>query len=267
MAADQIINRLLDFTQGAFHSDVVIDQNLARCKNSQLQYKMAIEFAELVRSLPGNPVFPNLDLNRFVQSLQRRHDQQEDFLSMVEANQYQPPTFSNTTLLQQQREHQQHSPPLSLQGQGQGSPSTSSYSPTPCSSDPFVGPAPPHELKIVLPWSIPSFDDKAVVVFGCDEAKSALHDAISLPLTVPASFLTGIRAMGSDAILLHGPPGTGKTSLARHTSVDFQLPLLVVTPGMLVRQVVARRGFFDTAGSDPFFSSSLFILIGQQMGG
>ena len=213
-----------------------IDNDLARCKNSQLQYKMAIEFAELVRSLPGSPVFPNLDLNHFVQSLQRRHDQQEEFLGMVEANHYQPPTFSNTTLLQHQQREQQHSPldspPLSLQGQGQGSPSTSSYSPTTCSSayEEVDG-------ELVLPWSIPSFDDKAVVVFGCDEAKSALHDAISLPLNVPASFLTGIRAMGNDAILLHGPPGTGKTSLARHTSVDFQLPLLVVTPGMLVRKV------------------------------
>jgi SpoVK/Ycf46/Vps4 family AAA+-type ATPase len=85
-----------------------------------------------------------------------------------------------------------------------------------------------------LQWSIPDDMQVSKPVFGCEDAKKALNDAISLPLEVPARMLTGIRSISSSGILLHGPPGTGKTSLARQASIDFHLPLLVVTPGMVV---------------------------------
>jgi len=54
-----------------------------------------------------------------------------------------------------------------------------------------------------------TFDDIA----GCEEAKTALHEAVQLPLALPELF-TGITSPWR-AVLLYGPPGTGKTLLAR----------------------------------------------------
>jgi len=110
---------------------------------------------------------------------------------------------------------------------------------------------PPHQL---LNCVIPDEMTVAAPVFGCCDAKTALHDAISLPLTVPSSFLQGIRASGASGILLHGPPGTGKTSLANQASINFSLPLLVVTPGMVVSKWMGDserniQNIFDSARS------------------
>ena len=54
-----------------------------------------------------------------------------------------------------------------------------------------------------------TFEDIA----GCADAKTALHEAVQLPLALPELF-TGITSPWR-AVLLYGPPGTGKTMLAR----------------------------------------------------
>ena len=60
---------------------------------------MAIEFAELIRSLPSSSVLPNMNINNFIEVLQRRADQQQNYLRMVESSQYSPPNFSNVSCI------------------------------------------------------------------------------------------------------------------------------------------------------------------------
>lgn len=62
---------------------------------------------------------------------------------------------------------------------------------------------------LALPLTIP-FDD----IGGCDDAKAALTQAIVWPLTRAAE-LRALGARATTGIVLHGPPGCGKTSLAR----------------------------------------------------
>ena len=238
----QFLERLLDYTNDAFNLDVVIDDNMNRCQSSNLNYKMSIELASLLGSFN---CLPNFNINNFISTIQRRKEQQEDYLRMSSNKQletFRPPSFppsaNHHNILSPSGSYSnsrsRSSPPFSNRSNGSnesnGSNGSSPYSQLSHISQSSQS----NDTLPTLNWSIPEELTVSNPVFGCKEAKTALHDAISLPLQVPSSFLQGIRSVGASGILLFGPPGTGKTSLVKQASIDFNLPLLVVTPGMVV---------------------------------
>ena len=65
---------------------------------------------------------------------------------------------------------------------------------------------------------------------GITLARDALEEMIRLPLMVAPHLLRGIRTPPC-SLMLHGPPGTGKTSLVKYMAAAFELPLFSIRPG------------------------------------
>lgn len=81
---------------------------------------------------------------------------------------------------------------------------------------------------------LPTFAD----VGGMEQLKAELRDTIGLILAHDQKAQTyGIRWNG---LLLHGPPGTGKTFIARAVAGEFRLNLLHVSTGDLVEGVMGQ---------------------------
>ena len=91
-------------------------------------------------------------------------------------------------------------------------------------------------------------------IIGHGQAKLRLDEAL-LPLALPPdlanSVLSGIRSSPS-SILLHGPPGTGKTKLAKAVAGEAQAAFLSVGPSDILSKFVGEseasiRGLFQDA--------------------
>ncbi|KAL7427648.1 hypothetical protein ACHAXH_002301 [Discostella pseudostelligera] len=91
-------------------------------------------------------------------------------------------------------------------------------------------------------------------IIGHGQAKLRLDEAL-LPLALPSdladSVLTGIRAAPA-SILLHGPPGCGKTKLAKAVAGEAQAAFLSVGPSDILSKFVGEseasiRGLFQEA--------------------
>jgi len=117
---------------------------------------------------------------------------------------------------------------------------------------PLAGaPAPAPALPLVHTGALPNFAH----VGGMESVKAALLDSLGLLLAFPDEAKDfGIAFNG---ILLHGPPGTGKTHLARATAGEFGLSFLHVSAGDLVSKFVGgtaenvRRAFLTAAANVP----------------
>ena len=91
-------------------------------------------------------------------------------------------------------------------------------------------------------------------IIGHGQAKLRLDEAL-LPLALPPdltdSVLTGVRAAPA-SILLHGPPGCGKSQLARAVAGESSSPLITVGPSDVLSKFVGEsersiRQLFDVA--------------------
>ena len=101
-------------------------------------------------------------------------------------------------------------------------------------------------FKVEPPQSLATFDD----VGGMDDLKRELEDSIGLVLKHPDDAERyGIEWNG---VLLHGPPGVGKTFFARATAGEYGLNLMHVSTGDLVSSLQGGSAqnidkAFDTA--------------------
>jgi transitional endoplasmic reticulum ATPase len=90
----------------------------------------------------------------------------------------------------------------------------------------------PRNFEVVPPDDLPTFVD----VGGMQDVKDQLRASIGLQLQHPEQAKEyGIAFNG---VLLHGPPGTGKSYLARAIAGEFGLSLIHVSTGDLVVGVV-----------------------------
>eukprot|EP00984_Skeletonema_dohrnii_P023095 scaffold12193_cov122-Skeletonema_dohrnii-CCMP3373.AAC.2 len=107
-------------------------------------------------------------------------------------------------------------------------------------------------------------------IIGHGQAKLRLDEAL-LPLALPPdladSVLSGIRAAPA-SILLHGPPGCGKTKLAKAVAGEAQAAYISVGPSDILSKFVgesesAIRGLFREGECDNVVSSlpSLYVVV------
>lgn len=92
-------------------------------------------------------------------------------------------------------------------------------------------------LNIKKPDDKVSFDD----IVGLDAAKSAIRDLLIDPLKNPEVYKKyGIKAGG--AILLEGPPGTGKTTFCKAAACEISVPFAEVNANSLVDSYIGKTG-------------------------
>ena len=107
-------------------------------------------------------------------------------------------------------------------------------------------------------------------IIGHGQAKLRLDEAL-LPLALPPdladSVLSGIRAAPA-SILLHGPPGCGKTKLAKAVAGEAQAAFISVGPSDILSKFVgesesAIRGLFREGECDNVVCplSSLYVVV------
>ena len=95
--------------------------------------------------------------------------------------------------------------------------------------EPFKSKSEPVEEMVVRPTN-ETLDD----VGGLESIKEALRRNVLVPLRHPHVFYQGPKALRAPrGILLHGPPGTGKTMLARALASESGVPFVALTAASL----------------------------------
>ena len=85
-----------------------------------------------------------------------------------------------------------------------------------------------HEKKILSLVTIPSEENRLKFIGGLEDVKKELKQTMILPLRNPDIFFNHPSTRPPKGILLHGPPGTGKTMLARAVATECNVPFLAL---------------------------------------
>ena len=77
-------------------------------------------------------------------------------------------------------------------------------------------------------------------VIGLEEAKAAVEDYVINPIRYPEAY--SYHFLDNKAILLEGPPGTGKTTFAKAVAKEIDQPFALVNVSALVNCLVGETG-------------------------
>lgn len=118
-------------------------------------------------------------------------------------------------------------------------------------------------IKVVVDKSITKHSNNQKILFenivGNQDAKQALYENVVLPLTFSPELkkvvFAGIRK-GAGNVLLHGPPGTGKTMLAQAAACEADAVLYSVRPSDILSKYQGEserflQNLFEEARKQP----------------
>ncbi|PRW18391.1 cell division cycle 48-like protein [Chlorella sorokiniana] len=106
-------------------------------------------------------------------------------------------------------------------------------------SRPAAGPAKRQRLHVGAMTGDTS-DAGWAAVGGLQKQKDALMEAVAWPLAHPRLFAR-LGAGGARGVLLHGPPGSGKTHLVRALAAEARLGIVVLNGGECVGEEAEKR--------------------------
>lgn len=99
-------------------------------------------------------------------------------------------------------------------------------------------------------------------VIGNNEAKKALFENVVVPIRLKdklkeGKLLVGVRKVGKNSILLHGPPGNGKSSLVQAAANEAKATLISVRPSDILSKFHGEsenilKNIFDSAEKSQF---------------
>ena len=99
-------------------------------------------------------------------------------------------------------------------------------------------------------------------VIGNNEAKKAQFENVVVPIRLKdklkeGKLLVGVRKVGKNSILLHGPPGNGKSSLVQAAANEAKATLISVRPSDILSKFHGEsenilKNIFDSAEKSQF---------------
>ncbi len=228
-----VVNRLLECVREGIRADVLVDCDAARLRDCAAAYQTARSLALLAADLA---IFvPGVDLHRFQQCLQARLGQ---LLHLLDAPATAAAAAARGGAGGGVRGGGSGPPPAVHDDEVVWEPHASLTPPAAVAAISDAPPSPPASHPLLPTTSTTPAQVKheiisaAPPVVGCRAARDAIEDCLRMTLAHSVQ-LTGIRAPPR-SVLLHGPPGCGKTSLVASLALKYNLPVFKIEPSTVL---------------------------------